>query len=280
MSIRPLIIAMAAVLGALAPPQEKELVFEGPPDATPSQLIQAAKALAARCEAYDLKKVTGIFTSKDPKDPKVPRRVRLTCPSGFPEGKRPAVDFLASFAAAKVQLRVAHRLSLDEEEKFRAPDAAPKGAVWVEYWDWGRADDPFQHYTKSAKPEFKLLKEKPVFDATGKLQILRHAGGTYMDQRLDAGAYIQFPKDITKALYAAVTDNPNKPGRAALFVELIIDGCRLETGGGSMWWIVDSPDRRDNTPDIALWSIKEISESKVLPFLLKHPLPFALKRSE
>lgn len=250
--------------------QAKELFYEGPDDATEAQLQKAAKALTARCEACDLKGMKAVPEAK---------RVRVTCPKEPTEEMVEAVDFLASFSAAKVELRFIHKLGKSEAEKYPFGGAAPDGASWVKIFNWERTGDSFHSYRKGERDLFWLFRDKPILDATGKIKVLNHKGGTFQKKELEPGLYLEFPKDLTRALWAAVSKDPDEPGKDVLMTAIIIDGIKMETGDGIMKWY-DTINKEAKVPDIALWSIKELTESKTLPCLLKHPLPFALKRAD
>jgi hypothetical protein len=265
-----LLILVAAA--APARPQDMELLYEAPSDLSIPQLKEAAKALAARCRDSGLKGVSAV------PDLKGMKRVRVTCPAGSGDSAAARIDFLATFPAARIQLRLFHKLTAEEEEKFPVGQSAPPGDSWVELPEWERVEIPFVAYRKSAAPpQLWLLRKQPILDVSTKLKVLRHEGGPYYQSKLEPGLYLEFPKDITKPLFEAVADNPEKPGKPALFIEIIIDGARMPTGGGMMGW-ADTREKREKIPDLALWSIKELSESTVLPALLQHRLPAALKR--
>src|SRR5262245_42302694 len=129
------------VFASAAPAQAKEVLFEAPGDATDLQWRQAAKSMAPRCAALDLKGVTGAPASQDEDTSK---RIRLTCPNGLPKEKLEALDFMASFPAAKVDLRIIHKVGRSETSRYPPGGAAPDGASWVKVFDWKRTADPFR----------------------------------------------------------------------------------------------------------------------------------------
>jgi hypothetical protein len=267
-----------AVLSVSLLLQEKELFYDGPKDATPGLVQKAAKALAARCDASDIKDVTAAPTLPDAEGN---QRIRLTRPGGFSEGARDQIDFLASFPASKVELRFVHRLSSADEKKFPAGKAAPPGDSWVEVRTWQRVSASFERFASSEETQFWLLKDKPVLDVSGKFNVIRHAGGKFKGRDgLDAAVYLEFPKEFAKTIYTSVTKNPEEPNKDLLVIALFVDGLCLETGDGMMCWIEKAGEKNAKTPELALWRIQAMQESAALPVLLKHPLPFALARVE
>src|SRR5262245_20830961 len=112
---------LALLLSSIAHAQEKELFYDAPAGAAAAQVQKAAKAMAARGEAYDLKGATG-----DVPDAKNhPNRIRLVHPKGFTEEQCWAMDFLATFPAAKVELRIERGLGKADEGKYSAEKGAP-----------------------------------------------------------------------------------------------------------------------------------------------------------
>src|SRR5262245_19417098 len=115
-----------AAAGAPAHAQEKELVYDVPQELSIAQVQQAAKSLAARCQSCGLKGVVAVPDTKGLK------RVRVTSPTGFADPEPKRVDFLASFPAARIQLRIFHKLTEQEAEKFPPGGKAPPGDSWVD----------------------------------------------------------------------------------------------------------------------------------------------------
>ena len=270
---RVLAFCVAILIGSPAFAQDKELQYEAPADIPLPDLMKVATSLASRCEAFDLKGVlgTGLITLEGR------RRIKLSHLQGFPAEKRAAVDFLASFLAQKIELRVLHKLSKEDTAKYPVGVSAPEGASWLKFEEWERATSPDEIYRKSERPHYLLFKDQPPIDATGRLKILRHDGKSFHKQKLEAGTYLQFPKDLTQELHATVTKDPDKPERELFLISVLIDGVRMDTRGGAVRWY-NTTRSKDGKPDLGLWSFKELTDTKVLAWLLEFPLPFALKR--
>jgi len=264
------------LFASAAPAQATEIFFEAPGDATDLQLRQAAKSLAARCDALDLKGVTGAPASREEDATK---RIRLAFPKGHPKENLKAVDFMASFPAAKVDLRIIHKVGKSDTSRYPPGGAAPDGATWVKTLEWNRTADPFPLYRKTDKESFWLLRDQPVLEGTGQVKVFHHGGGDFYRQKLEAGVYLEFSKDLTRALFSTVTKDPDDPKKDVLLVALFIDDVKMVTGGGAMRWYLTSTPNDGKTPDKGLWSIEELTKSRTLQVLLKHPLPFALKRA-
>ncbi|HKS15955.1 MAG TPA: hypothetical protein VJU16_01435 [Planctomycetota bacterium] len=255
---------IALVAGA----QAKELTFDAPENATDAQVQQAAKALTARCEALDLKGVRAAAESK---------RIRVTCPKDLPDEKVEAVGFLATFPAAKMELRIIHKVGKADAEKYPHGKEAPDGATWVKVFEWERTETDVPMYRKSDSDLFWLFRTKPLLDATGKIKVLQHAGGEFHRKKLEAGIYLQFSKELTRALFASITKDPDAPANDVLLVAILVDGVKITTGDGAMRWYITTNPNDGKTPDTGLWEIEELTKSRTLQVLLKHPLPFALK---
>jgi len=276
--IRPGLLAagVALFLGSPAQAQEKERLYEGPKDAGIQLTMLAANALAARCEAYLLDGVKGTVSV----DLEGRNLVKLTCPKGFPPEKTQAVDFLASFPAARFQLRILHKLGADELAKYAPGGEAPEGAAWDRLFEWKRSLSPFESYVKSESDPYFLFRKQPLLNASGKVKVLRHDGKQlFHKQKLEAGTYLEFPKDLTQALHATLTKDPDKPAQELFLATILLDGVKLDTGGGAMRWYT-SASAKGKGPDVGVWSIKELSTSTVLDRLIEHPLPFPLKPVE
>jgi hypothetical protein len=273
---RILAAGLAFFLGATAQAQEKERLYEGPKDAGIAPMMDAANALAARCEAYLLDGVKGTVTV----DLQGRNVVKLTCPKGFPPEKTEAVDFLASFPAAHIRLRILHKLGTDEQAKYAPGGEPPEGAAWDRLFEWKRSVSPFESYLKSESDPYFLFRKQPLLDATGKVKVLRHDGKQlFHKQKLEAGTYLEFPKDLTQALHATLTKDPDKPAKELFLATILLDGVKLDTGGGAMRWYTSSA-AKGKGPDVGVWSFKELSTSTLLDRLIEHPLPFPLKPAE
>ena len=274
--IQPKLLAasMAVFFGATAHAQETERLYEGPKDAAIQQLMTAANSLAARCEAYQLDGVKGTVSV----DLGGRNLVKLSRAKGFPADKIEAVNFLASFSAAPLQLRVLHKLGQAEQAKYAPGGEPPEGAAWIRLFEWKRGETPFESYVKSESDPYFLFRKQPILDATGKLKVLRHDGKPFHKQKLEAGTYLEFPKDLTEALHATLIKDPDRPDKDLFLGSIILDGIKIDTGGGAMRWFTSSA--KSKGPDIGVWSFKELSLSPVLDRLIEHPLPFPLKPAE